>query len=257
MPIKINFEEKQNLTTAIYITLYFQRKDNGKTMESIEDKIRDKLALHLDILEKEIVLLKKEAFLPNHQGTRGFVDILAKDSLGRFVIIELKRSKAASREAIHEILKYIENIKETKSLKNDEIIALIVSTEWEELLIPFSSFVEKAPYSVVGYKLTVDTDLTPLSATIVEPLKLKNERLLSDRHSIALYRNKENLEKGVKSHIQCYTNKNIRDFVLLILKANEHFHAKAITQVSEFLKSMNSTGLLNNKTSRRCQDMTI
>ena len=51
-------------------------------MESIEDKIRDKLALHLDILEKEIVLLKKEAFLPNHQGTRGVVDILAKDSRG-------------------------------------------------------------------------------------------------------------------------------------------------------------------------------
>lgn len=75
-------------------------------MERIEEKIRDKLALCLYILDDGLTLLEKEAFLPNNEGTRGFVDILAKDSLNRYLLIELKRSKAASREAIHEVLKY-------------------------------------------------------------------------------------------------------------------------------------------------------
>ena len=83
-------------------------------MEKVEEKIREKLACKLDIFDKDLSLIKQEAFLRNRKGTRGFVDLLARDSLNRYVLIELKRSKAASREAIHEIFKYIEGIKENK-----------------------------------------------------------------------------------------------------------------------------------------------
>ena len=47
----------------------------------------------------------------------------AKDSQNRYVLIELKRSDAVARQVIHEVLKYIEGIKENKSLKNDELVA--------------------------------------------------------------------------------------------------------------------------------------
>lgn len=84
-------------------------------MERIEEKIREKLARKLELFENGLQLLDQEAFLPNKKGTRGFVDILASDTQRRFVLIELKRSKAASREAIHEVFKYIEGVKEKKA----------------------------------------------------------------------------------------------------------------------------------------------
>lgn len=187
-------------------------------MERVEEKIRDKLAKCLSVFEETLTLIKKESFLPNDIGTRGFVDILAQDNVGRYVLIELKRSNAASREAIHEVLKYIEGIKENKSLRNDEILAMIVSTNWEELLVPFSRFVADVSYSVIGYHLQIDENLNPLSATKVHPLILNNERLLSDYHSIRLYTSKENLEKGLNSHITCFSAKEITDYVLLVLE---------------------------------------
>lgn len=189
-------------------------------MENIEDKIRDKLVHKLDIIDDNLELIKKENFLPNQQGTNGFIDILAKDSQGRYVIIELKRSKASSREALHEILKYIEGLKQNKSLKDDEIRVIIISTEWEELLVPFSSFIKTIKIKVDGYLLEVDEQLNPKSAKIVEPLKLNNDRLLSDIHSMHLYKNNDNLQKGILSHKDVLNKKNIEDYVLVILKGN-------------------------------------
>ena len=194
-------------------------------MKYIESTIRDKLIDQLDIFGEELTFLKKEKFLPNDKGTRGFVDLLASDSMNRFVIIELKRSRGASREAIHEVLKYIEGIKENKSLKNNEIIAYIVSTEWDELLVPFSSFVKDVSYSVRGYKLVVDIDLNPIYVTRVEPLNIKNERILSNLHSIALYTEEQNLKKGIESYINSFSKKKITDYVLLILKANKNLYS--------------------------------
>lgn len=71
-----------------------------------EAEIRDQLATRLTILEPGLVLLAKEHPLPNAFGSKGFIDILAKDCLGNRVIIEVKRSNATARQALHEILKY-------------------------------------------------------------------------------------------------------------------------------------------------------
>lgn len=203
-------------------------------MKNNEDKIRDNLALNLEILDQDLSLIDKEAYLPNPKGTRGFVDILAQGSNNNFVLIEIKRSKASSREALHEVLKYIEGIKENKSLKNDEIQVIIISTEWEELLVPFSSFVAKVSYTVIGYKLKVDKDFIPVSVTKVVPLKLDNQRFLSDQHTIRLYSSKEKLKKGIESHKECFLEKGIEDYVLLILKAPSDLREQAINQVKTF-----------------------
>lgn len=188
-------------------------------MRQIEDTIRDFLVNRLELIESGLKLLKKGQYLPNELGTRGFVDILAKDSSGRFVIIELKRSDSASREALHEVLKYIEGIKQNKKLKDDEIRAIVVSTEWDELLVPFSSFYNRCNCSVMGVQLNVDDDLKPTSAKKVAPLELKNDRLLSDQHIYRLYTSEDSLEKGIKSHVECYLAKGISDYILVILKA--------------------------------------
>jgi len=57
-----------------------------------EKTIRDNLARQLDVLEPGLQLIATEYSLPNAHGTKGFIDILAKDALGNRVVTELKRS---------------------------------------------------------------------------------------------------------------------------------------------------------------------
>ena len=209
-------------------------------MENIEEKIREKLARNLDIFDSGLELIDQEAFLPNKNGTRGFVDILAVDSERRYVLIELKRSKAASREAVHEVFKYIEGLKENKSLKNDEMVAYIVSTEWDELLVPFSSLVSQVDYEVKGFLLSVDNELNPIAVKAVPPLELQNERFISDQHDVRLYKDENSLKKGIKSHADCFGVKGIKDYVLLVLKAHPDFHEYSLRATAKGLEDIAS-----------------
>lgn len=183
-----------------------------------EAKIRDELAKNLSIFGMDLQLIDIEHYLPNVRGTRGFVDILARDEEGRYVIIELKRSNKSAREAIHEILKYTEGLKENKSLKDSEIIVIIVSTEWDELFIPFSAFVSKTNLELLGFNLSVDDDFTPIFAKPVTPITYRNERMLSDLHMCYQYYSVESLKNGIKSVIDCYEKKGVKDYVMVILR---------------------------------------
>ncbi|MGH2543322.1 MAG: endonuclease NucS domain-containing protein [Ardenticatenaceae bacterium] len=73
-----------------------------------EDNLRDQLVARLDLIEYGLHHPTTEYYLPNDHGTRGRVDILARDRHGRLVVIEVKRSKKATREALHEVGKYME-----------------------------------------------------------------------------------------------------------------------------------------------------
>lgn len=182
-----------------------------------EATIRDKLVNNLNVIDNDISLLDKEVFLKNLKGTRGYVDILAKDSSGRYIIIELKRSDQASREALHETVKYFEAIKENKSLKDDEVIIYIVSTEWKELIVPFSRFVKEISFNVKGFELSVDTNGEPISARQVIPLDVKNSRQLHHQCKICLYKNEGNRTKGISSIEKIFKDKGIFDYVLVLM----------------------------------------
>ncbi|MFL5381531.1 MAG: endonuclease NucS domain-containing protein, partial [Longimicrobiaceae bacterium] len=89
--------------------------------QRFEDTIRDYLVEDISLLGQDLTVMEKEKYVPHHLGTRGFIDILAKDGRGNFVIIELKRSGASSREAIHEVFKYVEGIKQQQLANDGEI----------------------------------------------------------------------------------------------------------------------------------------
>lgn len=57
-----------------------------------ESVIRDLVACSLDLFEPGMVLIDKEHYLPGKMGTKGFVDILAKDKAGHLVVIEVKKA---------------------------------------------------------------------------------------------------------------------------------------------------------------------
>ncbi len=84
-------------------------------------------------------------------------------------MIEIKRSDATARQAIHEIFKYTALLRSNHGVAEDAVRCVVLSTDWHELLVPFSEFTASAPYHVDGYEIEVDdegvlTGLEPVSA---------------------------------------------------------------------------------------------
>ena len=119
---------------------------------------RKKLAKNLKIIEQGLSLIEEEYPLPNPIGTKGYIDILAKDIYNNIVIIEIKRSQTASRQAIHELSKYIALIKHNEGIPPHHIRCILISTHWEELRFPFFEFLQETNYQLMGYHLNSDSN---------------------------------------------------------------------------------------------------
>lgn len=165
-----------------------QRREDDEAMVIREDHIRDKLAGQLALIEDELSLIGVNYPLPNSEGTRGFIDIFARDHDGVLVVVELKRSDKTSREALHEVVKYTELLQRERGIDKSEIRAVIVSTHWEELRVPFSHLKHGWDVELRGYLLTLDEDnVTPLTAVEVIPLTELPDRGVTPVH-LVLYR---------------------------------------------------------------------
>lgn len=207
-------------------------------MAQIEDKIRDKLADNLDLFGMGLALIDKEFYIPEINTTRSYIDILAKDQENNYVVIEVKRSNQSAREAIHEIYKYTEAITDKYRVTPGEVKSIIVSTEWRELYVPFSAFVNESKNTIIGFEISVNKNFDISSIEIVKPCKTKNGRLFSPIHTCSLYHNEDNLNKGLQSHFEVYEQKGINDFVLITLKSPEIDHDKYKNDLEGMLASM-------------------
>lgn len=192
-----------------------------------EASLRDLLAKDIGVIEAGLSLLDKEKYIPNSLGTRGFIDLYARDKNGHHVLIELKRSNAASREAIHEVLKYVEGVKRHLGARDDEIRVIIASTEWDELKVPFSRFVADTTISVVGLYLMVDASGN-VSAHPVAPQPITGGRHLAPWHELNLYVDEASLQKGISGYEAACKLKGINDYVLVVLRAPPGLHTTAV-----------------------------
>ena len=129
-------------------------------MPDLEDLIRDHLAANLALIEDGLTLVQKELPLKNPHGARGFPDVVARDKFGHFLIIEVKRSDAAARTALHELHKYAALFRISHGVSLTKIRCILVSTEWHELLVPFSDYTRSAEYHVEGYRIILNIDNT-------------------------------------------------------------------------------------------------
>jgi hypothetical protein len=148
--------------------------------EITETQLRDELAARPSLVEVGLSTIAKNYHLPNSEGTRGFVDVLARDRHGTFVVIEIKRSDSTAREAIHEVLKYCELLRAERGLRRDQLRAIIASIKWRELLVPFSEMSRVTEYPIEGIQLTIDEgSLESLRTERITPLPVPLERDLS------------------------------------------------------------------------------
>jgi hypothetical protein len=172
-----------------------------------EDEIRDLLAAQIDVLEPGLVLMEKEKHVPHNLGTSGFIDLFAHDAAGHIVLIELKRSDSAAREAIHEVLKYVEGVKHHLGARDHEIRVLIISTTWRELLVPFSRFVQESSLSVHGLNISIDARTRTIIASRVLPIQLAQGRLIAPWHELNFYIDEDSLQRGIREYEESYHRK--------------------------------------------------
>ena len=180
-----------------------------------ESQLRDLISLNINKLQSDLILLKKEQYIPNEFGTNGFIDLYAKDKFGNHVLIEIKRSNAASREALHEVNKYVEGVKQHFGVKDAEIHVIIASTEWGELLVPFSRFASDTTFSLQGYEIVITGDDADFHVNLVHPLSVSQGRFIAPWHDMYWYRDTSALENGVHSIQKAYQEKQIDDYVLI------------------------------------------
>ncbi|WP_421947433.1 endonuclease NucS domain-containing protein [Phaeodactylibacter xiamenensis] len=182
----------------------------------MESKIRDNLAERLNIIDQSLVLIEKEFFIdPKLEvKTKGFIDILAKDNKNRVVVIEIKRSNQAARQAIHELLKYKVFVQQKFGLKDSEVRLILASSEWNELIYPFSEFASR--FQIEGYQLIVNNEWSVKSAQRISILNIpRRHGEFSPNHSVDLFITREK-RNDFTEMISCKLIKlGIDDFVIL------------------------------------------
>jgi hypothetical protein len=186
-----------------------------------ESVLRDQLASNLALIEPGLSLIDTEFHLRNPQGARGYVDILARDILGKVIIIELKRSESTARQAIHELFKYATLIRSEHGLDIDQVRCLLLSTAWAELLVPFSDFVRNVEYAVEGKRLTLDSKG---NVSGVEPVRLVKDstgaRFLP-WHRIYLYQDRADRDSDALRLTSGLQNAGISDYALTLLNHDD------------------------------------
>lgn len=192
--------------------------------EQSEKDIQRTLAANLHLLEPGLKCEKMEYYLkaPPY-GTKGFIDILAKDRDGNTLIIEIKSRRSTTREAIHELLKYAEHLKWDKGVNDDELRLCIVSTDWTELLIPFSSAYAKMDVNLEGYWLHVSDSGEILSVERIRPLKMMAERVLSDCHLTLWCQSAEDVSDALQIVQSNFGEYGVTQYVVAVLQAPEGF----------------------------------
>jgi len=183
-----------------------------------ESELRDLIARDISVLEPGLTLLKKEKYLPSPLGTKSFIDLYAKDSYGHHVLIEIKKSDAAAREALHEIHKYVEAAKQHLGAKDHEIRVIVASTEWRELIGPFSRLAADTKLAVLGLILHVDPQSGTLTSSKVSLLPITRGRFLVSWHDVNWFLDRKSLEKGITAIEVSCKEKKIEDYVIVVLQ---------------------------------------
>jgi hypothetical protein len=218
-----------------------------------ESELRDLLVGSLDVLEPGLTFLSKEQYIPNALGTRGFIDILARDSQNHLVLIELKRSDQSSREAIHEVLKYVEGVKQHLGVRDHEIRVLIISTEWQELLVPFSRFAAESNLMVQGIKVAI-SETDGVDSEIVRPLSLAEGRFIAPWHELNLYESQKSMERGLVEIQKALDAKGVRDYVVLVMEPAPNFNQVAKAKLQQALMSIHGDAVEAAKAANQLPD---
>ena len=185
-----------------------------------EADLRDELSKRLDLLEPGLTLRAVEFRLANHQGASGSIDILAADRFSATVIIEIKKSNQTARQALHELHKYLGLIKIDHGLRDSQLRCILVSTEWHELLIPFSEFSRNPLWAIDGFRLFSNPDGKIDHAEKVVPVNAPTPMRLCPEHKIYFFQEKARRDEALPVLMTLLDDHNLCEYLLLKLDCN-------------------------------------
>ena len=159
-------------------------------------------------------LVQKEYKLDNVMGAGGSIDILARDSFGHLVIIEIKRSDQAARAALHELTKYVALLKSAKGIQPDRIRALLLSTEWHELTVPFSEYLKSAEVATEGIVIEADESGQVTALCRFEPINLTRPLRLERAQAIYFFDQASCRDRSIAELAVAADQASISDFVI-------------------------------------------
>lgn len=180
-----------------------------------ESTLRDLIAQNIEKLKPGLTLLQKEQYIPNEHGTKSFIDLYATDKRNRHILIELKRSTVSARQAIHEVNKYVESVKQYFGAKDSEVHVIIASTEWTELIIPFSRLCSDAGFSIEGIQIDITEDPADFQVLPILPLPIKQGRFIAPWHNVYWYDDLASFQQGIDAIENAYSQKGIDDYVIV------------------------------------------
>ena len=183
-----------------------------------ENDIRDRLAENLHLIESGLTLISKEFHLPNVFGSRGYIDLLARDTAGKLVVIELKRSNATARQAIHELFKYTALLRSNHGVGVDRVRCILVSTDWSELRVPFSEHLRTAEYETEGRILLLDAEGWPRGTHEMIPLENPDILTILPWHHVYLYQSAERRDVALAQISGGLAEQGIHDHILVCLR---------------------------------------
>lgn len=186
-----------------------------------ESSIRDALLLNLSIVEEGLTPIAREHYLRNSSGASGFLDILARDSDGRLVIIEIKKTDSAAREAVQELFKYAALLRQNLLVRDVEYRMILLSVEWHELFTPYSEFSINSPYAISAGRINLDDAGTVTSVDRLQPALPPTQRRFSVRHFLWRFRSAESEVTGVKLLAAHMKRCGLLDFVLVRSQSND------------------------------------
>lgn len=187
----------------------------SQTLSANENTIRDKLSENLSVIEEGLTVIDNEFRLKNEYGASGRVDILAKDVYGNYVVIELKRSDQAARQGIHELFKYLSILSMQLGIPSEKIRALLVSTTWHELTVPFSEYLKVTPFHTKGFEIKVDDLGNVISAKEVSTAPESKPIEYSSSQMLYLYDDIQKRESAVKEISSSLQAAHVDDYFLL------------------------------------------
>ena len=185
-----------------------------------ESIIRDHLIQQLDLIEPGLTLVAREHYLKNASGASGFLDIFARAANGQLVIIEIKRTDAAAREALQELFKYAALLRQNYLVRNVDYRLIVLSVEWHELLTPYSEFAGQTPYELSAGAIVLDPNGLPIRIDPIRPLPTTAQRQFSKRHFLWRFNDEAAAIVALPLIAAHMHHVGLKDFVLIRSRSN-------------------------------------
>ena len=200
-------------------------KQTTRSGDPNEAAIRDFLSSRLDMIEPGLTLVGTEVRLPGRSGSSGFLDIFCQDGEGKLVIVEIKRTRSAAREALQELYKYVALIRTNHLVQITDYRVILLSVDWTDLLDAYSEFAAHAPFAASAGSIVLGGDGLPERIEPLEPSTTAAPRRFAVRHFLWGFPDRDTADAAAGKLAKRFQGLGLVDFVLIRSRPTARIYA--------------------------------